>query len=121
MNSRRTMTRQYSEYSDFFSTQREREYERDRPPSAGVHSGQMGWTGRETRTGLWPGSHTGLPDAVDRRRLGRSGLIRSKDGTASGPQTQSGKSVSHNSDTRRDGSPQRQSVGYPTEVCLVYF
>ena len=104
-----------------FNTTRTRERSRYRPPLAGVQSGPMGWTRRETRTGLWSGSHAGLPDAVDRRRLGRSGLIRSEDGAAGGPQTQSGRSVSHQSDTRRDGYPQRQSVGYPMEACLVYF
>ena len=31
----------------------------------------MGWTWRETRTRLRTGSHTGLPDEVDRRWLGR--------------------------------------------------
>ena len=63
------------------------------------HSGQMGWTRRETRSGLWSGSHAGLPDAVDRRQLGRSGLIYSEDGTAGGPQMHSGRSVSRQSDT----------------------
>ena len=87
------MTRQYSEYSDFcFNTTLTR-----------VHSGQMGWTRRETQTRLWSGSHAGLPDTVDRRRLGRSGLIHSEDGTAGGPQTQSGRSVSRQSDTGRNG------------------
>ena len=115
------MTRQYSEYSDFFSTQREREYDRDidLPQRESTQVRYMGWTRRETQTGS--GSHAGLPDAVDRRRLGRSGLIRSEDGTAGGPQTQSGRSVSRQSDTRRDSYPQRQSVGYPTEACPVYF
>ena len=76
---------------------------RCRPPSVGVHSRQMGWTGRETRTGLWSWSHTGLPDVVDRRCLGRSGLIRSEDGTAGGSKTPSGKSVSREAATRWDG------------------
>ena len=44
--------RQYSEYSDFFpNTTRTRVQSRYRPPSTGVHSGQMGWTRRKTRTG----------------------------------------------------------------------
>ena len=37
----------------FFNTTRTRVRSRCRPPSAGVHSGQMGWTRRETQTGLW--------------------------------------------------------------------
>ena len=32
------------------------------------HSGQMGWTRRETCTGLWSGSLTAISEVVDRRR-----------------------------------------------------
>ena len=48
MNNSRTMTRQYSEYSDLFSTQREREYERnaDLPQR---ESTQVRWGGRDGR------------------------------------------------------------------------
>ena len=41
----------------------------------------MGWTWRETRTRLRTGSHTGLPDEVDRRWLGRP-VNRKSEGTA---------------------------------------
>ena len=48
MDSGRTTTRQYSEYSDFFSTQREREYDRnaDLPQR---ESTQVRWGGRDGR------------------------------------------------------------------------
>ena len=48
MDSGRTTTRQYSEYSDFFSTQREREYDRDADlPQR--ESTQVRWGGRDGR------------------------------------------------------------------------
>ena len=48
MDSGRTTTRQYSEYSDFFSTQREREYNRDADlPQR--ESTQVRWGGRDGR------------------------------------------------------------------------
>ena len=48
MDSRRTTTRQYSEYSDFFSTQREREYDQDTDlPQR--ESTQIRWGGRDGR------------------------------------------------------------------------
>ena len=48
MDSGRTTTRQYSEYSDFFSTQREREYDRDTHlPQR--ESTQVRWGGRDGR------------------------------------------------------------------------
>ena len=55
MNSRITMTRQYSEYSNFFSTQREREYERDTelPQRESTQVVWGGWDGRrEPDSGL---------------------------------------------------------------------
>ena len=74
------MTRQYSEYSDFFSTQREREYERDADlPQR--ESTQVRWGGRDGRHepdsgGLgraqnyrtwWTGDVWGDPDSFDQK------------------------------------------------------
>ena len=61
MDSRRTMTRQYSEYSDFFSTQREREYDRDIDLSGQIYG--VDKTGDTNRTLVW----------VARRTTGRGG------------------------------------------------
>ena len=118
MNNRRTMERHYSEYSDFFSTQREREYERDADlPQR--ESTQVRWVdGTEDANGTLV--------LVVHRTTGRSGQVmlgsirthslRTRNSRRVA--TPSGKSVSREADTRRDGSPQRQSVGYPTEACL---
>ena len=48
MDSRRTTTRQYSEYSDFFSTQREQEYDQDTDLPR-RESTQIRWDGRDGR------------------------------------------------------------------------
>ena len=48
MDSGRTTTRQYSEYSDFFSTQREREYDQD-TDLPHRESTQARWGGRDGR------------------------------------------------------------------------
>ena len=67
MDGGRTTTRQYSEYSDFFTlyTTRTRVRSRYRPTSAGVHPSQTGRTRRETRAGFWSGVYPGLPVVVD--------------------------------------------------------
>ena len=58
MDSRRTTTRQYSEYSDFFSTQREREYDQDTDLPR-RESTQISWDGRDGRRELDSGlGHT---------------------------------------------------------------
>ena len=103
MNNRRTMTRQYSEYSDFFSTQREREYERDADLPQ-WESTQVRWGGRDGRrkpdSGLgrtqhyrtwWTGDAWVDPDSFaqkteqpagrKRRAGGRSAVKRIPDGT----------------------------------------
>ena len=46
MNNSRTMTRQYSEYSDFFSTQREYEQDADLPQRESTQVRWGGWDGR---------------------------------------------------------------------------
>ena len=103
MNNSRTMTRQHSEYSDFFSTQREREYERDADlPQR--ESTQVGWSGqdgrREPDSGLgctqdhrmwWTGDAWVDPDSFarkteqpagrKRRAGGRLAVKRIPDGT----------------------------------------
>ena len=48
MDNRRTTTRQYSEYSDFFSTQRKREYDQDTDLPR-RESTQIRWDGRDGR------------------------------------------------------------------------
>ena len=63
-----TTTRQYSEYSDFFSTQREPEYDQD----TDLHQRESTRVRRGGRYGRRKpdsasGSHTGLPDEVYRR------------------------------------------------------
>ena len=62
MDGGRTTKRQYSEYSDFFSTQREPEYDQNTEPHLRGPT-QVRRGGRETRSGL----HTGLQNAVDTR------------------------------------------------------
>ena len=67
MDGGRTTERQYLEYSEIFSTQRELEYDQD----TDLHQRQMGRTRRETRTGFWSVIHPGLPVAADRTAGGR--------------------------------------------------
>ena len=104
MDSRRTTARQYSEYSDFFSTQREREYDQDTNlPQR--ESTQIRWDGhdgrREPDSGMgltqdyrarwtdddWvdPDSfiqRTEQPAGRKRRAAGRPAVNRRSEGTA---------------------------------------
>ena len=76
MNNSRTMTRQYSEYSDFFqhnANENTNEMQTS-PRGSPLRSDGVDGTGDANQT-----LHTGPPDVVDRRRLGRSRLIRSED------------------------------------------
>ena len=76
MDSGRTTTRQYSEYSDFFSTQREREYDRD----ADLPQREMGWTRRELEparkhtpaVALWTLRRSGFTSMLVPRYSGKS-------------------------------------------------
>ena len=90
MGSKRTTTRQYSEYSDFFSTQREREYDQDTDlPQR--ESTQIRWGGQDGRRE----PDSGLGHTQDYRRGGQTmiGSIRTHSYSR-----QSGRSASHKSE-----------------------
>ena len=120
MDSGRTTTRQYSEYSDFFSTQREREYDQyaDLPERESTQVRRGGQDGRrEPDSGLgytqhyrtrWTHDDWVDPDSFIQRTKQAAGRKREAGGRPA-----------------VDRIPEEtvhteQSVGYPTEACLVY-
>ena len=65
MDSRRTNTRQYSEYSDFFQHNENESTIKIQTSLGGSPLRSDGMD--ETGDANWSGLHTGLPDAVDTR------------------------------------------------------